>query len=250
MYLFRLLAVFLGVLFILTFTSTGLSANFYVVAGGGKKVGIEIKQLPYTISGPGFYYITKNLDAPVGSNAITLETGAHDVTIDLMGFAITGPPGSGEENGIFSDSYNYNVEIRNGTITGFDGRGMYVTDEENAGIDTLRILNVRFCYNDYGGIFIIQGNGLLIKDCAFFDNGRFGIWCYPRAQIIGNSCYRNGNSGIRSGWGSTVTGNDSSENKGNGIEVDRHCIVAGNTCNFNKGNGIETELYSNIFAHE
>lgn len=68
------------ILVALTWTS-GL-AEFYVIPVGGPRVGTEIKSLPYTITTPGFYYLTKNLTAT--GTGITVNAG--DVTIDLMGF--------------------------------------------------------------------------------------------------------------------------------------------------------------------
>jgi hypothetical protein len=64
--------------------------EFYVIAGGG--VGTRITSLPYTITSPGFYYLTSNLSYSGSSNGITVNS--NDVTLDLMGFSISGP-GSG-----------------------------------------------------------------------------------------------------------------------------------------------------------
>ena len=61
---------FIVTLLLFTFAGPKAEADFYVVAGGGKKIGREITALPYTITEPGFYFITKNLECPYGYNGI------------------------------------------------------------------------------------------------------------------------------------------------------------------------------------
>ena len=62
------------------------SADSYVIAGG---VGTKITTLPYTIRTPGFYYLAQNLTyTAIPGNAVTVQ--ADDVTLDLMGFSLTG----------------------------------------------------------------------------------------------------------------------------------------------------------------
>jgi hypothetical protein len=82
-------------------------------------VGTKITSLPHTISTPGYYYLTGNLSHG-GSTGIVINT--DNVTLDLMGFALA-------YTGTSSDySYNYgiwmdgrkNVEVRNGTLLGWD----------------------------------------------------------------------------------------------------------------------------------
>ena len=65
----------------------------------GGPYGTKITSLPYTISAPGFYYLGGNLTYAGDSSAITIN--ADNVTLDLMGFALTST-GSGIDNrGIF-----------------------------------------------------------------------------------------------------------------------------------------------------
>ena len=245
MYISRLLALVLSALIILIFSSPSLYANFYVVAGGGKKIGTEIKDLPYTITEPGgFYYITKDMDAPAGSNAITVAAGASDVTIDLMGFAIIGPSGSGLETGIFIGSYAHNVEIRNGTLTDFDFNGIAGA----GGANGLRVINIRVCYNDSYGISVSSARGTLIKNCKVFGNYQRGIWTGPGSMVVENTCFKNTGTGIYAGSGSTVKGNTCYENLGSGVYTEYGCTIQGNTCSENN-DGIYAESGSSVIGN-
>jgi hypothetical protein len=59
--------------------------DFYVVVVPGG-VGTKITSLPYTITAPGFYYLTGNLTCPSG---VGITINSDDVTIDLMGFRLS-----------------------------------------------------------------------------------------------------------------------------------------------------------------
>ncbi len=69
--------------------SAARAQEFYVIAGGATAVGTKITSLPYTISSPGFYYLTGNLSYTGSGNGITVSS--DDVTLDLMGFRLSGP---------------------------------------------------------------------------------------------------------------------------------------------------------------
>ena len=57
---------------------------------------VPISSLPFSITGPGSYYLTTNLTGAAGQNGIVVQ--ADNVTLDLNGFALIGA--SGSSNGI------------------------------------------------------------------------------------------------------------------------------------------------------
>ena len=232
MHLNKPLIVLTGILLCLIITFASAHANFYVVAGGGKKVGTEIKALPYTITQSGFYFITKNLICPSGSHGITIE--ASDVTIDLMGFALIGPRGTGSYCGIYSYDSVVGIEVRNGTIRNFNLYGYSAFSADSHGH---RIINMRIRNNGDSGISLYSFNNL-VKDCTSFSNQGAGILPGSGSTATGNTCYSNGSSGISTGKGCTITNNTCRDNTGNGIIANYGSTVIGNTCSSNGSSGI------------
>jgi len=147
-----LLGILLSVI-LLSSTAALADGDFY----GGGPYGTKITSLPYTITGPGAYYLGGNLSLSGSGNGITIShtpAPVNDVTLDLMGFSITGP---GTGTGI-SMVGSTNVEIRNGTVSGWD-YGIY---ESGTGLNH-RIFNVRAAGATSG--IRLYGDGHLVKGC-------------------------------------------------------------------------------------
>jgi parallel beta-helix repeat protein len=203
--------------------------DFYVISGG-RGAGTGITSLPYTITAPGFYYLTKNLS----HNGTAITVNADNVTIDLMGFSLSGP-GSGTNYGIdMNDSSN--VEIRNGTIRNFGTYGIYA---DSSTVGNHRIINVRVVGNQGGGIRLYLVHANLVKDCTVSDNGGDGISAGYENTVTGNVVYNNVGQGIHTDWGALVTGNNVYGNTYGGISVSSCSMVRGNTVFDNGGNGID-----------
>jgi len=168
-------------------SASDASGEFYVIAGS-RGVGTKITSLPYTISSPGFYYISKDLTA-TGSNGITIN--ANDVTLDLMGFSLIGPGGTGGYKGIYMSGRS-NVEIRNGTVRNFPTKGIY---EGSTGAAGHRILNIRARHNGSYGIDL-SGISHTVKGCTAVGNGFNGIYAGSGSTVTGNTCRANTDYGI------------------------------------------------------
>lgn len=154
--------------------------------------GTPITSLPYNISQPGTYYLTRNLVSSPSGDGITIS--ADNVTLDLQGFALIGPAIPGVGIGIYSDPFTTrrNNAIRNGTIRGWQYavhtpnfvRSTYedlrVTDnasglEIGSGNTVLRVMSA---YNLGSGLAIRQQGdawGGLVADSNFSRNGGSGI---------------------------------------------------------------------------
>lgn len=200
---FWLMALLLAVL--LSAGAAWADGDFYVIASGGAAVGTRISSLPYTISNPGFYYLSGNLTYNGSGNAITVS--ADNVTIDLMGFSLTNS-GTSAANGIYMNGRT-NVEIRNGTVSGFSV-GTYSVGilEEGSSGSNHRAVNVRATSNSYG--IFLNGINHLIKSCdgsnntatglgsnsgtiadCMASNNAYGILLYGAGNILGNTTINN-----------------------------------------------------------
>jgi hypothetical protein len=166
--------------------------GFYVVAVGGG-VGTKINSLPYNINAPGFYYVTGNLK----SSANGIIVNANDVTIDLMGFSLSG--NTGNSTGIYILSDKHNVEVRNGTLSNWL-RGIYSDTTSRH-----RVINIRAEESFYG--IVLNGYSHLIKGCT-----------------ASNNSY-----GISLNGGGTIRSNVLNYNLSCGIDVTSYAIIADNT---------------------
>jgi hypothetical protein len=155
-------------------------------------VGTKITSLPYTISTPGFYYLSSNLTS--SSSGINIKS--SNVTVDLMGFKITGPGGLGYGISIYKDTASLeNVEIRNGTINGFyTGIWSFATEK-------CRIINMRVFGNYMEGIYL-NDSGHMIKGCTSSDNNSVGIFC--RNSLVINNVAVTNNGGNLNATGTIV----------------------------------------------
>jgi hypothetical protein len=146
---------------VLSSTAAWADDGFYVVSVGGG-VGTKITSVPYTISKPGFYYFGGNLTYTGTGNAISVN--ADNVTLDLMGFSLTGAGKATSYCGInpnANDPLRNNLEVRNGTVSGF-GSGIV-----GAGAN-IRVSRIRAINNGWG--VWVAGSNPLIEGCICSDN--------------------------------------------------------------------------------
>jgi hypothetical protein len=176
----------------------------YVVAGGGG-VGTKITSVPYTITAPGLYLVTKNLTAS-GTGIIVNNSG---VTIDLMGFTLRGSFLTGSY-GIYIGDNVSNVQIRNGTIVNFDN-GIYCKTPSSYGH---RISNITSIANKNYGIFLAGGRHF-IQNCYVGYNGSDGV------ESIGtvSNCIAEINKGVGIGNEGLITNCQAAANGSHGIAV-------------------------------
>jgi hypothetical protein len=176
--------------------------------------GAGITSLPYTINNSGPYFVTRNLTYR-GTN-IAIAVNADDVTLDLKGFSLTGPGATSNASGIVMKGRS-NVEVRNGTVRGFnagvaeldliEGKNHRIIDVRATDNSTGISLNgknhlIRNCSgsnNTSDGIYI--GSGLM-TDSVANSNGNLGIWMSPGpGSVLGNIACNNVSGNFSLGGG-------------------------------------------------
>ncbi len=220
----------------------GLHANEIIdaaVDAAGNEVRIPISTLPITITQPGSYYFTGDLTYSGSGNAIGVVS---NVTIDFNGFSLIGSGSTDINNNGIIMSNKTNVEIRNGTIRNFGGRGIY----ENAGGTGHRVINMRVHSNGSHGISL-NGINHLIKNSQVYNNGGHGVWAHStfNTKVTSNVISNNGLDGINITTGSVID-NEVYDNTGNGIMLTQPNLgdnnggglILGNTATRNGGHGI------------
>ncbi len=202
-----------------------------------------IESLPYTISGPGSYYFTKNLEFSAASgNAITINSG--NVTLDLNGFTLSSTAGV-TGAAISCDLNISNIEIKNGMIAGNTAVTVSGTPPVwnknlsgfSTGVYALadRQRNFLISHLQVSGcrIFGIYVGYSSISYSTVSSNGNTGILA-DNGSITNSTASRNGNDGIHAEFGS-VTNSTAETNGYNGI-----AITAGSvSSSTGRGNGNE-----------
>ncbi len=93
---------------------------------------IAISRVPFTISRPGSYFITRDLMGVASAGGITIDS--SDVSLDLNGFTLRGV--SGSLSGIVVPGQRVNIEVRNGGIRSWGSHGLEARYETCASMAT------------------------------------------------------------------------------------------------------------------
>jgi hypothetical protein len=136
---------------------------------------ITITSLPFTISAPGNYKLTKNLTYSGSSNAITVS--ASNVVLNLNGFTLSGTGSSNSSIAIYDDGFS-SVTLQNGTTTGFAD----ALEGENASQILVQNLTM---FNNELGIALISCNYCAIQNCVMVGVGEFvgGFGLVPNSTV-------------------------------------------------------------------
>jgi hypothetical protein len=131
-----------------------------------KATSIPISYLPYTITAPGTYVLTRNLSYTGTQAAIGIsEAVGGPVVLDLKGFTIMNTAGANTGSYcIFLDLQKLGsnpTTIRNGTITGFVV-GIIALN----GVSSITISNLIFNQNTVG-VDLEQSSNSIINKCQF-----------------------------------------------------------------------------------
>ncbi len=207
----------------------------------------------FRISQPGSYYLGANIVAESGKHGIEIAT--NGVTLDLMGFEISGA--NDTLSGIFAAGFN--IAIRNGSIRGMGDHGI---EAESSFSGTIQDIFVVFVGGGSGdGSGILTGPTFKISNCAVtgsqgpcFRGGKGCIAesCTASQSFTGNgfsfddasvitSCFANqcAAHGIEAGAGSSIVGCTTEANGASGVVCAGRSVVLGCASVGNTADGIE-----------
>lgn len=174
-----------------------------------------INTAPYTITTPGSYQLTANLN--VTGNTVAVRISAPNVTLDLSGYSITCTQ-CGSGSGIVATGSGTLIE--NGSVTGFDNG---TPEMPGAGIFFYAYAEGRVSHmsvqNNSSGVLARSGVNLVVEDSTFILNG-VGINCGECILLtVVNSRITEGfNQGIEMGAG-FITQSQIANNLNYAIEV-------------------------------
>lgn len=240
-----------------------LEINQACAAGPGCFSG-DAGGFPVTITAPGSYALTSDLSV-TDANTSALDVDTADVSIDLRGFALSGPVvctgqgpsiscGAGNGLGVDAtiDISNRHPRIRvvDGRISGFGSfgihagaqsriRGITVTGNGGPGVRVEDGSVITESAADRNGSLGLQtGGGGLISRCTATFNGTDGLRAGAVASVLDSVARANGNWGIfidayGTAQRNTVAGNDS-----DGIRAGTRALVADSQISANGGEGV------------
>lgn len=132
---------------------------------------------PVTIASPGSYLLTSDLVA--GNNQLGVEVAADGVSLDLNGFRIVSSSSTNTSVDGIEGSNRQNVEIRNGTVQGFAGRGVLFSGNSRG----VRLVDLRTLGNGFQGVDL-DGSGHLVSRCTSVSNSLWGFSVDGDSMII------------------------------------------------------------------
>lgn len=196
-----------------------------------------ISSLPFLITAPGSYYLTRGL---VGTSTYGIGIQADDVTLDLNGFTLRG---SGGGDGILVFDPHKNVTIVNGIVRGWTGTGISAGN-----VTTGRFQGLLSEGN--GGSGIVAGINCTVLDCSASSNGLAGIQARAGSTIVNCTARSNmvGFANLIPAHGMVIQNCTASANTDDGIVLfsTSGCAVIGNDCQGNADRGILIDSCNSI----
>jgi Periplasmic copper-binding protein (NosD) len=121
-----------------------------------------ISALPFAITQPGSYYVTRNLTISSAASGITIQS--DNVSIDLGGFILDGA-GKGID-GITVDSVRDNIQVRHGTLQNWTQHGVFLQSLYGGIVEGLAV---------HGNAVGISATSSIVRGCTANRNSGTGI---------------------------------------------------------------------------
>ena len=170
----------------------------------------------FKITQPGSSCLTGNLTGVAGKHGI--ENASNDVTLDLMGFALTGVAGS--LGGVTVTANISGLTIRNGTVRGWGHAGIGASNAKGCILENLQAAS-----DAINGI--LAGEDATVRDCTARFNTGIGISAQSGSTIVRSTAGGNTTTGIAgSGFAVTISHCSANSNGGIGIRANWNCAVS------------------------
>jgi hypothetical protein len=213
------------------------------------------------IDRPGTYRLAADV---VGTeNTVGIVITADHVTLDLAGFNVVGKPGS--LSGIRAIGARTNISVRNGTVRGWGGHGIDLSDATESHAEFLRVTENagdgvrlganstaveiqswsngrdglsagdgssvrRTCARANSGAGILVGDSGFVRECMGVGNTRQGIQA-GTASVVGDCIARHNHGlGIVVGDLASVRDSELIHNDGGAIRAGAGAVIADNRC--------------------
>lgn len=196
----------------------------------------------YRITQPGSYYLTANVAGAAGKSGI--EIASAGVSIDLMGFAVLGTPGS--LSGIMTDAVYANILVCNGTVANWGDVGIDLAAASGCPGTIIE----RVASSGNGSYGIRCGLNGVIRACNASGNLGTGIIAYNTSLVEECNASNNGTYGMLCGAGSTVRGCVVRDNTSDGINIGTSGVVLGCSAYSNGGDGFDLGIAGLVEACE
>ena len=203
---------------------------------------------PLSLTAPGAYRLTGNLQAPAGQQAIELLS--EGIDLNLGGFAVSGQQSCAGftastltctnahgADGIYTE-FPLN-RVHNGSVQGFD-IGVHLQHMSH-------VHNVKVRYNVIG-IQVLDAT--IVTHCSAQLNSSHGIQTDVHSVVQGNQAYLNAGHGLSANKGSVVLHNAASRNGLTGFEtLSGRSVIANNTSTSNGDNGFRASAGSVLLGN-
>lgn len=183
-----------------------------------------ISTYPTTITSPGSYYLTGNLN-PFASTAIIIQ--ASDVTVDLNGFNILQG-----DTGIYVSNGVQNATIRNGSLRAQGTYGIFAPNVSGLTLEHLRVAGVT------SGVGATVSSNAVVEDCIFENNAGDGLRTSEGARVFNITSVSNQGVGILTGHHSVIRNCVVANNTSYGIDAGYSCVISDCAARNNSANNI------------
>jgi parallel beta-helix repeat protein len=171
-----------------------VSLNLIMSATALQAANIQISSLPYTISAPGTYVLTRDLTTSAFTAISISPMVSGPVILDLKGHTITGAGESYNSNAVNISGVStnaYSITVENGTITGF-AYGVSTGNSNGSELVAIKLSNLAISAAGVSvpttaGFYIAFTANSTISDCAI-SNSNYGIYDFDSS---GGNTYTN-----------------------------------------------------------